>query len=112
MATLEDKRLAIREIISYYAQFKPSVGKIETEVIFDEANDHYELMESGWAGIYRVHGSSIHIDIRKGKVVIQHDGTPDSIADQLLEKGIPREEIVLAYKPPTIRPYSPFPAEL
>jgi hypothetical protein len=35
-------------------------------VIFDETNDHYELMYAGWNGPYRIHGSVLHIDIRQG----------------------------------------------
>jgi hypothetical protein len=101
-------RELIKEIIQFYAQRKPSVGDIETEVIFDESNDHYELIHSGWSHLYRVHGAVIHIDIRNGKIVIQHDGTPDAIAEILVERGVPHHDIVLAFKPPEIRPDTGF----
>jgi ketopantoate reductase len=101
-------RRLIKELIQEYAQYKPSVGDIETEVIFDEANDHYELIHAGWNRTYRVHGAVLHIDIRNGKVIIQHDGTPDAVAEILVERGIPRDRIVLAFKPPEIRPYTGF----
>ena len=38
---------------------------------------HYELMYAGWNGPYRIHGSVLHVDIRNGKVWIQHDGTEE-----------------------------------
>jgi hypothetical protein len=101
-------RELIKEIICKYAKDEPSVGDIQTEVVFDEANDHYELLYSGWTNTYRVHGAVIHIDIRNGKIIIQHDGTPDAIAEILVERGVPRDRIVLAFKPPEIRPETGF----
>ena len=43
-------RKIIRELIQKYAQFRPARGDVQIEVIFDEAQDHYELMYSGWNG--------------------------------------------------------------
>jgi hypothetical protein len=37
-----------------------------------------------------------------GKIWVQHDGTEDAIADQLVEKGVPKQEIVLAYHAPNV----------
>src|SRR5919204_4162575 len=99
-------RQVIRDLIRSYAQSQPSRGDVQIEVIFDESNDHYELMYAGWNGPYRIHGSVLHIDIRGGKVWIQHDGTEDGIASELVEAGIPKEHIVLAFHPPYKRPYT------
>src|SRR5437016_5868270 len=74
------------------------VRDVQIETIFDEPNDHYELVYAGWNGPYRIHGSVLHFDIRDGKVWIQHDGTEGGIADELVELGIPKDRIVLAYK--------------
>jgi hypothetical protein len=108
MDTLNEYRQIIRDLIQRYAQYKPARGDVQIEVVFDSSNDHYELVYSGWNGPYRIHGSVLHIDIRNDKVWIQHDGTSAGIAEELVEAGIPRERIVLAYKPPEIRPYTGF----
>lgn len=108
MEKIEHYRKLIREIIQSYAQYKPSRGDVQIEVIFDEANDHYELMYSGWNGPYRIHGSVVHIDIRNEKIWIQHDGTEEGIANDLVKAGVPHEQIVLAFKPPDIRPHTDF----
>jgi hypothetical protein len=55
-----------------------------------------------------VHGAVIHIDIIGDKVWIQHDGTSPGIADELVEAGIPRDAIVLGFRPPHVRRYSGF----
>ena len=106
--TIEHYRHLVREVITYYAQFKPAHGEYETELIFDEANDHYELARNGWNGPHRIEGSVIHIDIRGGKIWIQRNGVEDGIANILVEKGVPCEHIVLAFKSPDLRPYTGF----
>ena len=108
MDTLANYRQIIRQIIMEYAQYKPSIGEIEVETILDEEQDHYELFHTGWSGPYRVHGSVIHIDIRDGKVWLQHDGTGADIAEELVQAGIPRNQIVLGFKSSEMRPYTDF----
>jgi hypothetical protein len=108
MDRLDEYRRIIRELIQRYAQYKPARGDVQIEVIFDPTNDHYELVHAGWNGIYRIHGSVIHIDLRDGKVWIQHDGTEDGIAEELVAAGIPRNHIVLAFKPPDVRQHTGF----
>lgn len=108
MERLELYRTIIRDMIQKYAAYRPARGEIQIEAVFDETNDHYELIYAGWNGPYRIHGSVIHIDIRDGKVWIQHDGTSVGIAEELIEAGIPRNHIVLAFKPPEIRPHTDF----
>ena len=110
MDELDQYRQIIRDLITKYAQVVPSRGEIQIEVIFDESNDHYELMYAGWNGPYRIHGSVLHLDIRGGKVWIQYDGTEAGIASELVEAGIPAQRIVLGFKHPDIRPYTDFAA--
>jgi hypothetical protein len=108
MDALADYRTIIKSIIRHYAQYRPACGEVEVETIFDEATDHYELILSGWNGHYRIHGPVLHVDIRNGKVWIQHDGTEDGIAEELVKAGIPRDHIVLAFKSPGVRPHTGF----
>lgn len=50
----------------------------------------------------------IHIDIRNGKVWLQHDGTDARIAEQLIEAGILKHNIVLGFQEPTMCEHSGF----
>src|SRR5947209_13532664 len=108
MDNLSGYRKLIRELIQKYATYRPARGDVQIEVIIDEGQDHYELMYSGWNGPYRIHGSVLHVDIRDGKIWIQHDGTEAGIAEELVEAGVARDQIVLAFKPPDIRPHTGF----
>ena len=108
MDALSDYRRIIRRLIEGYAEVRPSVGEVQVETIFDEANDHYELVYAGWNGHHRIHGPVVHIDIRGGKVWIQYDGTHGGIANDLVEAGVPKDRIVLAFKSPAARPLTGF----
>jgi hypothetical protein len=60
METLTTYRTIIRTLLQRYAAYRPARGEIEIELIFDETNDHYELIYTGWNGPYRIHGSVLH----------------------------------------------------
>jgi len=107
---LEKYRGIIRDIISRYAKFTPAVGLVQIETVFDPSNDHYELIYAGWNGPHRIHGSVLHLDIRGGRVWIQFDGTEEGVAEELVKAGIPRDRIVLAFKPPEVRKFTDYAA--
>ncbi len=65
-------------------------------------------MHVGWSGQMRIHGSVIHLDIRDGKIWIQHDGTDWPVADQLLAAGVPCEDIVIGFHPAALRKHTEF----
>ncbi|MEM6836439.1 MAG: XisI protein [Cyanobacteria bacterium P01_C01_bin.120] len=108
MDTVENYREIAQQLIHQYAGYKPSHGEIDTRAVIDPTQDHYEVMHVGWDGDRRVHGPVIHIDIIDGKFWIQYDGTSRPVADALLEAGVPREDIVLAFHPRRVRHYTDF----
>jgi len=101
----------IQDIINEYSTYKPAYGDVEVESIIDHSNNHYEILTVGWNGGHRVHGCVLHIDIKKGKIWIQHDGSEEGIANRLVDIGVPREEIVLAFHAPYKRQYTGFALE-
>jgi hypothetical protein len=108
MDKLEKYRHYIKSIIEEYSQYKPSYGDVELQVIIDKEHNHYQLMTVGWNGEKPIHGIMLHIDIKDGKIWIQHNGTERRIAQDLLELGVPKQDIVLAFHSPTRRKYSDF----
>jgi hypothetical protein len=108
MDQLDRYRTIVRRLIEEYAGYKPSYGDIRTEAIIDGERDHYEVIQLGWDGNHRVHGSIIHIDIRDGKVWIEHNGTDARIGEELVAAGIPRNDIVLGFQPPELRPLTSY----
>ena len=108
MDRTEQYRLIVRSLIEEYASYKPSRGQIETDTIIDRDKDHYEVMHVGWDKARRVQGSVVHIDIINGKVWVQHDGTTQPIAEELVAAGIPREDILLGFHSARLRPHTGF----
>lgn len=74
----------VKRIIRHYASFPPSHGDVVVETIFDD------------------------IDIRQGRISIQHDGTGRGVANDLVDAGVPRADVVLAFKPADVRPLTGF----
>jgi hypothetical protein len=109
-----DKTLKHRDIVKQLlTQYNELLSRCpiegaETEVIFDEERDHYLLFNVGWSPQGRVRGATLYIRLRNGKFWIEEDWTEEGFANQLLEAGIPKEEIVLAFQPPNMRPYTEF----
>jgi hypothetical protein len=104
MDRLEEYRQLIQKIIVAHTEVPYTDGEITFETFFDREADRYLLMLVGWeASGKRVHGSLIHIDILDGKIWIQRDGTEYGVARELLDAGVPKEDIVLAFHPPEVR---------
>jgi hypothetical protein len=50
----------------------------------------------------------IHFDIKDGKIWLQQNLTDQNPAEELVEMGVPREDIVLGLQPPYKRPYTDY----
>jgi hypothetical protein len=103
-------RDAIERILAKRAAEPYAHGNIRSKVVFDRTHDSYLVMDVGWNGYERVHDALIHVEVLDGKLWIQFDGTEDGIASELVEAGVPRDRIVLGFKPADVRPYTDFAA--
>jgi hypothetical protein len=111
MDTLVTYRQYIQQLLEEDQRRTPSYGDIYREAISDPVHDHYQLMSIGWYKQQRIHACIWHIDIRNGKIWIQHDGTEDGIANRLLARGVPKTDIVLGYQSPFKRQFTEFAVE-
>ncbi len=80
----------------------------EIQTVFDDQQDHYQLLYVGWRGNKRDFGCILHLDIKGGKIWIQHDGTEEGIANRLVEMGVPKQDIILAFHEPLVRSFTEF----
>jgi len=106
MDTVDIYRQKIEVVLKEYTRIPYAYGDIQTEAVFDRDNDRYLLVNVGWDEAKRVHSSLVHIDIIDGKVWIQRDGTEEGIAQELVKVGIPKERIVLGFRPLEVRPHT------
>ncbi len=98
----------IQQLFSSYIEFLGETNDIQLETIIDSKNHHYLLVEVGWQNGRRIYGTLLHIDIIDHKLWIQQDGTEEGIADELVALGIPKQQIVLGFKPSDRRKVTEF----
>ena len=108
MDNLEKYRNIITQVLTEYAQIPYAYGELERKLIIDREHNNFLLLTIGWQNKTRVHGCLVHIEIIDDKIWIQRDGIEDGIANDFLAAGIPKNKIVLAFHPPSVRPYTEF----
>lgn len=107
---IEQYRRYIRHLLTERAQRasrQRNAPEYEVQTIFDTEQDHYQLLYVGWRLNKRDFGCILHLDIKGGKIWIQHDGTEVGIANQLVEMGVPKD-IILAFHEPAVRQFTDF----
>lgn len=100
MDKLAKYRNIVKNIVRKYGKFQSSVGNVETFAVCDEYNDNYLVVDVGWLAFGRQHAMPIHIRIKDAKVLVEWDGTDQEIVQQLIDAGIPEDDIVLGWEKP------------
>ena len=108
MERIDNYATYVEAILEEYAEYRPSAEQVEVQTVFDRERNHYLLLYSGWTDEHRTRGCVLHVDIKDGKIWIQHDGTEVGIANELVARGVPKNDIVLAFHAPYKRPYTGF----
>ncbi len=110
MDTLARYREIVENILNEYTLIPYAYGDIQTEALFDRRRDRYALINVGWDDGQRIYGSLVQIDIINGKLWIQFDGTEHGVAKELVKAGVPKDHIVLGFRPAEIRQYTDYAA--
>jgi hypothetical protein len=106
MAELIQYPQIIKSVLEPHTQIPYSHGDLICKAIYDDSAQSYLLMTLGWDRKTRVHGCLVHVDVINGKVWVQRDETEDSITQELVAAGIPKNQIVLGFHPQDVRPYT------
>ena len=100
MDKLDSYRETLQAILSGYADLSRGDRDVETELILDPVRNHYQLVHIGWQADRRIYGCVLHFDIKDGKIWIQHNGTENDIAEELVDRGVSRDDIVIGFHSP------------
>ncbi|ACB00957.1 excision controlling factor protein, XisI like protein (plasmid) [Picosynechococcus sp. PCC 7002] len=103
MDKLNHYRQIIQDMLNEKAKIKPIGGDIEVETVFDEKKDRYLLVHLGWNDQQRIYSCVLHLEIQEEKIWIQNNQTDQSITEELLEKGVPKIDIISGLQPAYIR---------
>ncbi len=91
----------LTETIKEYHQFlaHSKVGEYDNSIkkIIDLENNHFLLSIIGWQNNRFVYSVLFHFELKNDKVWIQQNNTEFAIADELVEKGVTKKDIVLGF---------------
>lgn len=95
-------------LLNYAAEGVKSTQPItvETQLVFDTERDTYQVTRVGWQDRRQIFGVIFYFNIRNDKIWLQHHASDYDIIADLEEKGVPKEDIVLAFHSPAMRPYT------
>lgn len=107
MDQLAQYREIVQALLSEYSD-RRSDHEVDSQRIFDIQRDHYQVVNVGWSNRRRVYGCVLHLDIQGGKIWLQYNGTEIDIAQELVDRGVPKSDIVLGFQPPHRRPMTDY----
>lgn len=96
----KDIRAIVPPLLKAEAMRLPNNVAVEACIVCDHVGGHYQIVYVGWEGDRRIYAVLVHLRVIAGKIHIERDGTANGFAQMLLDAGIPREAIVLAFHPP------------
>ena len=108
MDPLSTYRQAVERVLTGYTKIPYAHGDLNCEALFDRERDRYALVTLGWSEGKRVHFVLVHINLVGGKVWIDKDNTEEGVAPALVEAGIPKSDIVLAFRSPEVRQHTEY----
>lgn len=110
MDKLENYRRLIKDYINYHVEIsrrQPTLG-VEDVAVFDDERGHYQWLSVGWENGERAFYTHLYVRLNNGKIYIEEDLTEYGIGNDLVEKGVPKKDIVLAFQEPEIRELTEF----
>ena len=88
----------LKEVLTYYA-LKPysKNSKMESHLIINEEKTQFLFFRIGWEGKKFCHSLYFHFQIKNKKVWLLKNNTDIEIGKKLVEKGIPKSDIVIGF---------------
>lgn len=112
MGKIKKHQQIVVEWLREYAEIRPFDSNLENILVTDYANGHFQIMRTGWVeGNQFIFNVIIHIQVKSdGKVWLLVNNTDLLIADELVERGISKNDIVIGFQHPSVRAYTGFAA--
>ncbi|MBK8433400.1 MAG: XisI protein [Chloroflexi bacterium] len=96
----------IKGVLETYSTLPIVYQEAENELVFDDTHGRYLLLRVGWQDGRRIYGVIIQLDLINDKIWIQQDYTETGVAYDLEAAGVPKQDIVLAFHEPAVRPHT------
>jgi hypothetical protein len=97
MDKLERYRDIVERVLARHANDLNGYPELRDKTVFDRQSDSYLIVREGWQVV-------THLEIINGKIWVQEGWIEHGIAADLEEAGVPKDDIVLGFHPPYVRP--------
>ena len=107
----------VKDLLQEHADYRNSASSpYRSQVLCDDRQQHYILIDCGWSENRYLHTTPIHIEIiddsamqtLRERIWIHCDDTDPGVAVELRDRGISPQQIVLGFRPPHLRKYTGF----
>jgi len=103
------KKIAKNILTEIFEHYTKSSNDLSYQLVIDDKSSNFLLISDGWIDESRFYGILIHIQIKDdGRLWLHDDNTDLIVVDRLLEKGIPKKDIVIGWHSPSMRPDTEF----
>ncbi len=100
---------SIEKVLRKHASLtSDNIKTLTSFVIIDESKEHFLLVDSGWHKHKFIHNLIFHVQIKGEKIWVLENRSDVSIANELKEEGISKEDIVIGFLAPYVREESGF----
>jgi hypothetical protein len=110
MDSLNPLRDAIRRVFASWEELARQGVGFHVVTFLSPESDRYLLQQVRTEGERYDSYTLAHLEIRDGKIWVLTDSTEQGIATELVEAGIPKDQIVLGFYPPKVRQRGEFAA--
>jgi hypothetical protein len=106
MATLKN---LVRQVLEEYATLPTGTG-LQRKLLISDSGSEFWLYKMGWHDDKRIHATTAHIEVIDDKIWIHRDESEEGFAWNLESVGVPKHQIVLAFRHPKQREFSDYAA--
>jgi hypothetical protein len=100
MDKISNYKKILQDIFEYQAKkFHYPLPDVGSRAYIGEDKNHFILMDIGWKGKRYIHRILYTVEIINDKIWIHEDNTDTDLIGQLLDKGVPKKDIVLGFVP-------------
>ncbi len=98
MDRIENYRRILEKVVKRQSQFQPANGDIQTHAVCDRETDEFMVIDSGWNEKgRRIYDVVLHFRLQDGIVHVERDNTDAEVVRELLDSGINKDDLILAY---------------
>lgn len=101
---MDSRNQIIEQVLTQISQLLDKDEDTEAILSFDPQRGQYILMSDGWVAHERFYHPVVHLELKKDGIIwLRCDNTDLGIGEMLIEKGIPKHEIIPAFYSPQMR---------